>query len=649
MKTFDLDHGSRGGLRKALAMWACLPAFLAFNMDAAPVLTAWQPLFKGIDLARGTNTVSSGDFNNRMVMHVLRIDLADPDVRLLPSPRITSYVAGLRETAGMTVSRFVESQGVQVAVNSNFFDPTSYYLPEGTPMLVSGLQVSGGQLVSSGNLDHSASILFDASNRPTVVHTNWPVASTVGVESAVSGDYPIVVRGVNIGRLYLNQSGFIHDTNPRSAMGVSADQRHLYLMVIDGRQAQSAGALDYETGAWMLLVGAHDAINMDGGGSATMAMQSATGAALRLNASSAVADSGKERTVGSHFGVFAKPLPGFINDIVAVPDDASASVTWSTTAPASSRVEFGPTEALGFTTPVQSIATTRHAVLVRGLEPGTAVFYRVVSVGASDGQTRASATRLLTTTNYASTTLLHPLDGPWKYTAANVSAQGWASPGYSDAGWEGPSNALLWVKTTAATPAVGVEPLGTHILSYNPATGFPYLTYYFRTRLAVPGVAPGSKLRVLARIDDGGVLYVNGTEALRIRMDPAPAAIFNTTLATGYPCGGDATCDEEFELDASLLKPGDNVVAVEVHNYNARSSDITFGMKLALMQPVNTPPELQMVPGDGVVRLEWSRGGFVLQESSDPLGPWLDVPGPQVLGPVMRPVEDGIRYFRLAR
>ena len=166
--------------------WACAAVVTCGLVPAAlgaPSLTAWQPLFKGIDLARGTNTVSSGDFNNRMVMHALRVDLTDPDVRLVPSPRITSYVSGLRETAGMTVSRFVETRGVQVAVNANFFDPTAYYLPEGTPMIVSGLHVSGGQVVSSGNLDHAASLLFDAANRPTVASA----AATAMIKSRSSG------------------------------------------------------------------------------------------------------------------------------------------------------------------------------------------------------------------------------------------------------------------------------------------------------------------------------------------------------------------------------------------------------------------------------------------------------------------------------
>ena len=224
-----------------------------------------------------------------------------------------------------------------------------------------------------------------------------------------------------------------------------------------------------------------------------------------------------------------------------------------------------------------------------------------------------------------------------------------ACPSYADATWDGPGNGLLWVKTTSGNPALGVAPLGTRIGSYNTATGFPYITYYFRARIPLGPVAPGSRLRLLTRIDDGAVVYLNGVEATRIRMEAAPAVIGNTTLATGYACGGDATCDEEFELDASSLRAGENVVAVEVHNYNARSADMTFGMQMSLVQPVSLSPELRIVPGDGVMQLQWSRGGFVLEEATDPAGPWTEVPGPHVLGPVMQPMEDGVRYFRLAR
>lgn len=621
------------------------------HAQAAPSVTAWEPLFKGIDLMRGTNTTALGDFQNRMVMYCLRIDLRDPDVRLRPSPRIEGFVQGSRETAGMTVSRFVETQGVQVAVNANFFDPQEYYLAEGTPMYVSGLQVSDGLVVSpQSNSQQTAAVMFDATNRVTILHTNWPPVSTAGVFNAVTGDYPVVVNGINIGRQYLNRPGFIHDTNPRTAIGASLDRRFLYLMCIDGRQSHSSGALDYETGAWMLLVGAYDAVNMDGGGSATMSMESSVGTAVRINQPSAVADSGKERTVGSHFGVYARPLVGFINDLTAIPDDVSASVTWTTTASASTQVEYGPTTDLGLVTPVQSEGKTHHAALIRGLSPGTEYYYRAVSVSAADGAVNRSSIRKMVTINYAVPQEVIPITGEWRFFGGTLDGQPWYQPSFNDANWGGPGNGVLWAHTSRNSPATGVEPVGTRVTSINGGTGFPYITYYFRTHFTVSAAAPGTQLRFVGRIDDGAVLYLNGKELHRLRMADAPSEISSSTLATGFACSGDATCDDVFETASDgFLVAGDNLLAVEVHNYNARSADMSFGLSMALAQPRVEFPELKLVTDEAATRIEWARGGFLLQEAPSPTGPWTDVAGPVVASPyVISPTSES-RLYRLAR
>jgi hypothetical protein len=86
-------------------------------------------MFKGIDRISGTNAPdgSNPDLN---VLHAVRVDLTDPDVKLFSTPRISSYSADVRETGGMTVSRFLQNHKAQVAINANFFDQSQYYLPE---------------------------------------------------------------------------------------------------------------------------------------------------------------------------------------------------------------------------------------------------------------------------------------------------------------------------------------------------------------------------------------------------------------------------------------------------------------------------------------------------------------------------------------
>ena len=172
--------------------------------SAAPVTTGWIPLFKGVEYRVGTNTQSSGDFTSLMVAHLIRVDLSDPDIQLLPTPRITNYVANSRETSGQTVSRFVKTHGLQLGVNANFFSPTDYYMPEGTPMQLSGLAISDGSLVSVANATYSACVLFDVNRTARIIEDNWPAGPTNGVLHALAGDYPLVVNGVNISRRYLN-------------------------------------------------------------------------------------------------------------------------------------------------------------------------------------------------------------------------------------------------------------------------------------------------------------------------------------------------------------------------------------------------------------------------------------------------------------
>ncbi len=627
---------------------ALLFLIAAVRLSAAPVLTEWQPLFKGIDYRTGTNSQSGGDFVSRSVAHILRVDLTDPDIRLLPTPRHTNYVANSSETEGRTVSQFLKVNGVQVAVNANFFAPGEYYLPEGTAMRVDGLSISDGQLVSPANSAESACILFDADKVGRIIPHNWPAAPTNGVLHALAGDYPILVGGTNLGRSY----GFsgIHSLNPRTAMGLSPDGRTLFLMCIDGRQAHSSGAYDYETAAWLLLVGAHDAVNMDGGGSSTMVMQSSTGQAVRLNYSSAVADSGRERTVGSHLGIFAKPIETFVANIVVSPADDAATITWTTPVAATSVVEYGPTEALGFFSPIHSGTTVTHSVRLTGLVPGTGYYFRAVS--EADGQRNESALQYFTTTRTVTTTEVIPLNGLWRYTANDVSGQNWTAPEHDDSAWNGPGAGILWAYTRAGDPPLDLSLLGER-MDGNPATSFPYVTYYFRTHFTADAPVPGTSLAFTGYLDDGAVFYLNGHEIWRLRLPEAPEIIGNATIANGFPCGGDADCPDSFTVQSGIsehLVAGDNVLAVEAHNYSARSPDITFGFAVTLEQPVaSEPPALGIALATGQPVLDWSGTAFRLQQANSPAGPWTDVPGPVTAGPFTVPDGSAPQFYRLSR
>ncbi|MFI0444420.1 phosphodiester glycosidase family protein [Actinomadura sp. 6N118] len=58
--------------------------------------------------------------------------------------------------------------------------------------------------------------------------------------------------------------------HPRTAAGFTADGRTMVLMTVDGRQVDSRGVTLAEMAALMKEAGAHNALNLDGGGSSTM-------------------------------------------------------------------------------------------------------------------------------------------------------------------------------------------------------------------------------------------------------------------------------------------------------------------------------------------------------------------------------------------
>jgi len=477
----------------------------------------WIQLFKGIDYAVGTNWP---DGNSPIVeqqsVRCVRVDLTDPDVQLFATPRAPNYAADSRETLSLSVSNFLKTYGLKIALDSNFYsanpgaDPTS----EGLPMEVFGLQISAGSVVSVPEASWSApgyaSLLFTTNKQPIVAFNNVPPgANTAGIYTAVTGYYPVLSNGVNIGEAAITDfpnTGF-HQAQPRTAFGVSQDRRYLFLLTIDGRQnGYSDGALDAETGLWMYHFGAWDAINMDGGGSTAIYRADAAGNPVPLTHSSYVAGSGRERFIGSHFGVFAQPLQ-----------------------------------------------TTNFPVV-----------------------------------------MLFDVTNTWKYATNNLDGANWQAPGYDDSDWiSGPG--LFWADGRGPNADI---PLEATQMPANPITTYPFVTYYFRTHFNFPGSPAGATLTLSNYIDDGAVFYLNGIEIYRAFMPASPIAISNATLAAGYNCAsGNATCPLVFTLagdSVTNLMAGDNVLAVEAHNYVINSPDVTFGAALFYSGPPQ-PPRMKSV------------------------------------------------------
>jgi hypothetical protein len=610
---------------------------------ALPAIGPWVPIFKGVEQAVGTNDPSiSGNFANRQVVHCVRVDLTDPNVQFFTTPKATNYVAESRETLTLSVPHFLATNKLQVVADCNFYnatqgssgsDPTS----EGLNCEVYGLQICTGAVVSaessadySGN-PRAASLLFTTNKQPMFAFKNLPPGTnTAGIYTAITGFYPIVSNGVNFGVAASNSypDSSIHGVQPRTAYGVSKDNHYLLIMTIDGRQGgYSDGAYDVETGYWMTNCGAWNAINMDGGGSTCLYMADSAGNPVAINHGSYIPSYGHERYIGSHFGVFAKPMPGFFTNVLALPDDTAATITWTTISAATTQLKYGPTTNMTLLTASNATLTASHAVLLTNLTPATSYYFAPLASIATNIYT--APTNVFTTTNYVTQQLLFDFTNTWTYASTNLDGVNWTATNYDDSGWDGSGPGLLWVDYRGAS----VANLNTE-MTYDP-DGNPFTTYYFRTHFTFTNSPAGVALQMQGYIDDGAVFYLNGTEIYRLRM--ASGTVVNSTYATNFPCSGDATCIDYMSASGSVITnsliKGTNVLAVEVHNLSASSPDVTFGLAVSANVPYSMKPTLIVAGTNKTIVLNWAQGGYTLQQANKLTGPWTNVPGPVISSP----------------
>ena len=143
----------------------------------------------------------------------------------------------------------------------------------------------------------------------------------------------------------------------------------------------------------------------------------------------------------------------------------------------------------------------------------------------------------------------------WKYedSGTSLDGTGWNTPDYNDNSWKSGAAPLGYGKTQTTELAQVLQ------------------TYYFRKSVTLDKVPTSVTMNYV--IDDAFIIYINGKEAGRYNL-PSSGVTYETnasTYAHDNPDSGTMT------LDASLFRKGNNVIAVEVHNFlNPSSTDILW-------------------------------------------------------------------------
>lgn len=254
-----------------------------------------------------------------------KIHLNQPGVRLdttAPLAAQSALPAGT-EAKLLPVNAWAEANGTTLAINAGYFDmltdpkpASAEYTPNYTtdePSDIRGLSLSTQGLVSPPRVvteqgDPALLIYGDGRARATYAREGdlagvvCAVAGIGATDSLRQAGTLLVEAGKNTGATARVAPTFLH---PRTAVGVSADGHTLILLVIDGRQpAHSVGVTLPELADLMLELGAHDAINLDGGGSTSFYLRRADGSVVTNQPSG-----GKWRPVANHLGIWISGVP----------------------------------------------------------------------------------------------------------------------------------------------------------------------------------------------------------------------------------------------------------------------------------------------------------------------------------------------------
>ncbi len=273
----------------------------------------------------------------------------------------------------------------------------------------------------------------------------------------------------------------------------------------------------------------------------------------------------------------------------------------------------------GFSNPV-SVAPSRSDIDFIGAPPGDLEFATLVPAGAE-----------------------------WRYLDNGSNAgTAWRASNFDDSAW----------KRGPAQLGYGDDDVVTTI-GFGPDSNNKYITSYFRHEFVVeePGRILSATLGVMR--DDGAVVYLNGKEVHRSNM-PSGTITYRTPASSAVQTADESTYYET-DLSGTDFLAGRNVLAVEIHQSSAGSTDVSFNLRLdALLSPatgVGLFPELATeITTDGVT-VSWPSAftGYSLQVRSSlgADGDWQPVDAPieslDGRSRVVLPATDSIRFLRLNR
>ncbi|NES87016.1 MAG: phosphodiester glycosidase family protein [Moorea sp. SIO2B7] len=241
-----------------------------------------------------------------VMIHVVSVDLTAPGIKLIVSPGVQDY----QHTLARTTTEFLEEFSLQIAVNGSFFypfeeaTPWDYYPHSGDPVNAVGQAIANNIPYAPPQPNWYPLCILSSEK----ILISEQIACPSGTEFALSGSHVLKLEE-KIEIKGLREVGGIEKAYPRVLIGTNSKGNHLWIAAIDGKQPfYSEGMTLQEVAQLMQELGATVALNLDGGGSTTLAKSTPNGSKL-LNAPIQTKLPMRERPVANHLGIYALSLP----------------------------------------------------------------------------------------------------------------------------------------------------------------------------------------------------------------------------------------------------------------------------------------------------------------------------------------------------
>lgn len=216
----------------------------------------WDTTYAVVDGLKATEVRYLSSIGLAMKLSIFEVDLTNPNIIMEASTPNNMPAFGRQRMTIQATYEDAEGHKVWGGVNGDFFDGTN-----GTPR---GILYKEGMAIRTTFPDIYTTFFGILNNGKAVIGDRVVYQSVAAdIMEAIGARAPLVTDGILVA-----QTDFT--VEPRTCIGVSEDGNTVYIMVVDGRNFHYSNGMNYETlGKCMKALGAHNSVNLDGGGSST--------------------------------------------------------------------------------------------------------------------------------------------------------------------------------------------------------------------------------------------------------------------------------------------------------------------------------------------------------------------------------------------